>query len=180
MKLRKGDGPKAALLIVAIIAVFAFIARTALTATGRGGARLAPRVSTTGVSPKQPRTQAAPQMMYAQRPHSPSGGVSRARTAPNPFRPTISLEPRNTGARTAGRPQAPPPVPELPSLRLVGIVASGQPLAILAEGERRFYVRREGSLPGGWIVSRINAHSVVLKKGSQTATLLLTNQSEKR
>ena len=70
--------------------------------------------------------------------------------------------------------------PVLSLLFFIGVIAGdSRPLAVLADGERRFYVRHGGSVSAGWIVTRINAHSVVLKKGGREATLILASELEK-
>jgi hypothetical protein len=169
MKLRKGDAPKAAVLVILIVAVLAFVGRTLMSASGGGArGRVSAKTQATG---DQPARKPVAEQMYAERPRDPVASTAKAKGAANPFLPAIST--RRAGATSAAG-KTPPPVPEFPNLRFLGTVASDMGvMAVLTDGGQRYYVRQGESLPGGWSVGQVGSRSITLQKGGQKVALVL-------
>lgn len=183
MKMRKGDLWKAALLVVAIAAVGWFIVNTIRSASG--GGRKLPGIgraqSARDATAQEGDQTRRPDVMFAERPRTPGPDVSRARAAADPFRPYVSLQPippANAEPEAKEPEPQPPPAPELAGLRLTGIVSdSRQPMAVLNDGEQRYYLRRGDALRGGWTVSEISTRSVTLAKGPERVSIALSSSS---
>jgi hypothetical protein len=113
--------------------------------------------------------------------------LAQARFAPDPFRPSVTLEAQRTAAPRPSQPKESTrvrPLPALPgdeadstTLELLGIVSGDSPLAVLGDGKRRYYVRAGDKVVDEWRVASIQGTRVTLSKGSTQVTLPLVAPS---
>jgi len=61
--------------------------------------------------------------------------------------------------------------PELAELRLTGIISGTRPMAVLRQGDRRYFLRSGDALPGGWRIVQIEARGVTVAKGNERVQL---------
>jgi hypothetical protein len=192
LKLRKGDGPKAILLVVLIAAAGWFIYRTLAQAMAPPGGAPAAQAGTPATPGATDQAQAqlppAGEAMFAPRTSQVQAGLQRVATTPDPFRPYLwNLPPPARVPPT--QPTKGPPVPPLPGVnplpapppevRLVGIVLAENPLAVLQEGDARMFARAGQLLPDGWRVLAVTARGVTLAQGKRRLDLRMTSRQEK-
>lgn len=180
-RLRKGDLWKAVALILAAAAPVWFIVRT-LRAASRppGAAQQSPQIATSAESQGAGTGtgEHVETRLFAQRPRTPIADVSRAKIAPDPFRPYVSARPASDGdSRGASEEEAltsSPLTSDLAGLRLKGVISdpdTGQPLAVLTDGGQRYHISVGKVLPGGWRLIRIGDRTVTLAKNDQRVEL---------
>ena len=197
MKLRKGDGPKAILLVVLIAATGWFIYHTLAQAMAPpGGASPATRAGTqatpgaAGQAAARAESAVAGQAMFAPRTSQVQvqAGLQRVATTPDPFRPYL-WDQAPAPPRAAVQPPKGSPAPPLPGanpllapppeVRLVGIVLAENSLAVLQEGDTRMFVRAGQLLPDGWRVLAVTVRGVTLAQGKRRLDLRMTSKQEK-
>jgi len=175
-KLRKGDLWKAAILILLIAAIGVFIYHTLSNPSAKGlPAPVAAAPKPTAASQPAPAAGSTEEM-FTPRQRAGAGELAKARAMPDPFRPEIS---DRTG-RSAPTPLSPDssltglsPAGEPSGLWLAGVIVSARSLAVVREGEERYFVRRGETLPGGWRVTRISPQSITLSRGGEQMSLNL-------
>jgi len=181
---KKGDLWKALLLITLIGAAFWFSFRTLRSASG-------PRQASSPEAPAQVAGPAGKQVrvdpsteLFAPRERPTTQLLIRAHSAPDPFRPYLSLLPATAAAvakATAARKVtsvAPTAAEELAiQLRLVGIISGVRPTAVLVGADGHHYLRQGDIVPGGWRVAQIDQRGVLLTKGSARARLGLKKEA---
>jgi hypothetical protein len=171
-KLRKGDLGKAIALIAAIVALGFFIVRT-LVAASRPPAVAGMGARAAGASEAEDASGAPTEgrRLFAHRPRTPLADIARAQTAPDPFRPYVTVRQAGSGDSGSGGGSA-VVAAELGALRLTGIISSPeQPLAALTDGPRHYYLRVGETLPGGWRLVAVGTSTVTLAKGRQRVEL---------
>lgn len=123
-----------------------------------------PRPSATAIDPfwRPLALSLLPPKMTTTPVHPPVTGLSSTST-PNPAFP---------GHSGSGKlaPVAPPPLPEV---ELQGIVQDETAMAVLAIGGQVRFLKAGEMLEGGWVVSRIQTATVVLRQGTREVVLVL-------
>jgi hypothetical protein len=184
-KVRKGDLWKAIVLVLAISGTGWFIVRALVAASrppavAQGTSRAAP--SSDARTSTSPGSEDKKERMFARRPRTPMADLERARAAPDPFRPYVSVRAASESSSQA-RSQDDKPNPlasELEGVRLTGIVSdTRQPLAALRDGDDHYYLRVGEALPGGWRLVEVGRSSVTLAKSNQRVELALAGSRRK-
>jgi len=129
---------------------------------------------------RTPKAQASakPAPAVRAKPLAPAGAPVRVGPPRDPFGARPATAPTTT--QTGGRPPGAAPSGRAESgLRLVGVMSGATPMAVIHEGDRRFYVRA-GDKVEGYTVSRIAEKRVLLVRGEEHLTLELNTESASR
>jgi hypothetical protein len=197
MKINPEERPKLILLSLGIVAMLCIFCVTVVPRLMPHGPNGGPPVASTPAVTSAPQLAVAPTPSAATNPGAAISGAPEtaipASTANDPFwRPlALSLLPANQNLAPVRKPTtvvsaktdfrllpggikvASIAPPSLPDVELQGIVQDETAMAVLSVGGQARFMKAGETLEGGWILSRVQTATVVLRQGRREVVLTL-------